>query len=75
MLLPTKGVSSDRALITIGAEILDELHDPSSVSTLWERFSVRERSVRSRWRPRIRVQSARTGRALVHSNSVTTLGR
>lgn len=44
MLLPTKGVSSDRALITIGAEILDELHDPSSVSTLWERFSVRERS-------------------------------
>ena len=43
MLLPTKGVSSDRALITIGAEILDELHDPSSVSTLWERFSVRER--------------------------------
>ena len=44
MLLPAKGVSSDRALITIGAEILDELHDPSSVSTLWERFSVRERS-------------------------------
>ncbi len=44
MLLPTKGISSDRALITIGAEILDELHDPSSVSTLWERFSMRERS-------------------------------
>ena len=43
MLLPTKGVSSDRALITIGAEILDELRDPLSVSALWERFSVRDR--------------------------------
>lgn len=44
MLLPTKGVSSDRALMTIGSEILDELRDPLSVSALWERFSVRERS-------------------------------
>lgn len=44
MLLPTKGVSSDRALMTIGAEILDELRDPLSVSALWERFTVRERS-------------------------------
>lgn len=45
MLLPTKGVSSDRALLTIGSEILDELRDPLSVSALWERFSVRERSL------------------------------
>lgn len=44
MLLPTKGVSSDRALMTIGAEILDELRDPLSVSALWGRFTVRERS-------------------------------
>lgn len=44
MLLPTKGVSSDRALMTIGYEILDELRDPLSVSALWERFSVRKRS-------------------------------
>jgi hypothetical protein len=45
MLLPTKGVSSDRALMTIGADILDELLDPLSVSALWERFSKRESSV------------------------------
>lgn len=43
MLLPTKGVSSDRALITVGAEILDELRDPLSVSALWERFNDRDR--------------------------------
>lgn len=46
MLLPTKGVSLDRALITIGSEILDELRDPLSVSALWERFSIHERSAR-----------------------------
>lgn len=44
MLLPTKGVSSDRALITIGSDLLEELRDPMSVSALWERFNVRERS-------------------------------
>ncbi|MGO1266510.1 MAG: ABC-three component system middle component 6 [Microbacterium gubbeenense] len=44
MLLPTKGVSSDRALITVGAEILDELRGPLSVSALWERFNVRDRA-------------------------------
>ncbi|WP_366941697.1 ABC-three component system middle component 6 [uncultured Microbacterium sp.] len=37
-------MSSDRALMTIGAEILDELRDPLSVSALWGRFTVRERS-------------------------------
>ncbi|WP_367274541.1 ABC-three component system middle component 6 [uncultured Microbacterium sp.] len=30
--------------MTIGAEILDELRDPLSVSALWGRFTVRERS-------------------------------
>jgi len=45
MLLPTKGVSSERALMTIGADILAELVDPLSVSALWERFSSRESSV------------------------------
>lgn len=44
MLLPTKGVSSERALMTIGSEILEELRDPMSVSALWERFSSREPS-------------------------------
>lgn len=44
MLLPTKGVSSDRALMTIGSEILGELRDPLPVSALWERFTAREHS-------------------------------
>ncbi|MFM9263446.1 ABC-three component system middle component 6 [Rhodococcus sp. 5A-K4] len=44
MLLPTKGVSSDRALMTVGSKILEELRDPMSVSALWERFSIHEHS-------------------------------
>lgn len=44
MLLPTKGVSADRALITIGADLLEELRDPLSISALWERYSERQRS-------------------------------
>ncbi len=39
MLLPTKGVSSERALITLGSEILVLLERPTSVSGLWERFT------------------------------------
>lgn len=44
MLLPTKGVSIDRALITVGADLLDELHDPMSVSALWDRYNRHQRS-------------------------------
>lgn len=44
MLLPTKGVSAQRALITVGSEILEELQGPMSVSSLWERFDGRQRS-------------------------------
>jgi len=36
MLLPTKGVSADRALMTVGGGILEDLREPTSVSTLWE---------------------------------------
>ncbi|WP_371606285.1 ABC-three component system middle component 6 [Streptomyces sp. NBC_01213] len=42
MLLPTKGVSSERALMTIGSEILEDLRDPMSVSALWERYNTRQ---------------------------------
>lgn len=38
MLLPSKGVSSERALITIGSELLPLLTDPVSITGLWERF-------------------------------------
>ncbi|MQY30354.1 ABC-three component system middle component 6 [Nocardia aurantia] len=47
MLLPTKGVSPERALITVGSELLEELHAPMSVSALWERYRVRRRSSRT----------------------------
>jgi hypothetical protein len=48
LLLPTKGIGPDRALITIGSEVLDVLRTPTSVSGLWERFNAsRSRSSES----------------------------
>lgn len=38
MLLPTKGISAQRALLTVGASILSLLEAPATVSALWERF-------------------------------------
>lgn len=40
MILPTKHLPPDRALLGIGAEILCQLMEPRSVSELWE--AVRE---------------------------------
>lgn len=40
MILPTKHLLPDRALLEIGAEILGQLMEPRSVSELWE--AVRE---------------------------------
>ena len=39
MLLPTKGISFDRALLTIGADLIEQLQSPTSVTGLWERFN------------------------------------
>src|SRR5690606_32225953 len=39
MILPTKHVSQDRALLTIGAGILRRLSHPLTVSALWEGIS------------------------------------
>lgn len=36
MILPTKYLSHDRALITLGGEILKHLEEPRSVSALWD---------------------------------------
>lgn len=36
MILPTKYLSHDRALITVGGEILKHLEEPRSVSALWD---------------------------------------
>ena len=39
MILPTKRISMDRALITVGAEVLQLLTEPKTVSRLWEELS------------------------------------
>jgi len=44
MILPTKHLPPEKALVSIGAEILDGLHTPKTVSRLWEEH----RSARSR---------------------------
>lgn len=36
MILPTKYLPHDRALLSVGAEILAQLKEPRSVSELWE---------------------------------------
>lgn len=41
MILPTKGVSADRALLTVGAQIIRELDEPSTVSGLWHLVRVK----------------------------------
>ena len=35
MILPTKGIRSDEALISLGATILRDLDEPKTVSRLW----------------------------------------
>lgn len=36
MILPTKHLSQDRALLTVGARLLTHLTQPKTVSALWE---------------------------------------
>lgn len=38
MILPTKGVSPQLALVTVGAEILRHLTEAKTVSRLWDEF-------------------------------------
>lgn len=38
MILPTKGIESDRALLSLGAGILPLLDESKTVSRLWEEF-------------------------------------
>ena len=35
MILPTKHIPTERSLLGVGAEILDELNEPKTVSALW----------------------------------------
>ena len=45
MILPTKGVAADKALISVGADVLRELVEPKTVSRLWS--DLREKNARS----------------------------
>ena len=38
MLLPIKGISPDRALLSVGGTLIGLLETPATVSALWERF-------------------------------------
>jgi hypothetical protein len=39
MILPSKHLSQERALLTVGAKLLAHLAKPKTVSTLWEEIS------------------------------------
>lgn len=39
MILPTKRLTPDRALLTLAAEILEKLKEPKTVSRLWDEMN------------------------------------
>ncbi len=39
MILPSKHLSQDRALLSVGAKILQQVQKPKTVSAIWENFS------------------------------------
>ena len=41
MILPTKHIRPDRALIGVGAEVLDALGEPMTMSMLWDKIRFR----------------------------------
>ncbi|MCK4826196.1 hypothetical protein KA005_61205, partial [bacterium] len=44
MILPTKHINHDRALLSIGAEILRHLSEPKTVSRLWDDLRIARNS-------------------------------
>lgn len=41
MIVPTKGVGPDRALLALGALVLTDLDGPSTVTAAWDRLRAR----------------------------------
>ena len=39
MILPSKSVAEDLALLTVGAQILDRLETPGTVNAVWDRVN------------------------------------
>ncbi|MGH8610970.1 MAG: ABC-three component system middle component 6 [Gammaproteobacteria bacterium] len=46
MILPSKHLSQDRALLTLGSQILQHLRQPKTVSALWEQLPRRGQKTR-----------------------------
>ena len=44
MILPSKHLAQDRALLTVGARILPSLEHPITVSALWDQLSTDSKS-------------------------------
>lgn len=38
MIQPTKGISAERALLTVGAQVIQQLDQPTTVSAVWHSF-------------------------------------
>jgi len=49
VILPSKHLSQDRALLTIGAHILQNLSQPKTVSALWEELPQQSESEKERY--------------------------
>lgn len=56
MILPTKHLSQDRALLTVGARLLTQLTQPKTVSALWEEISA-SKSTYSGKKPALRYDA------------------
>jgi hypothetical protein len=39
MILPSKSIAQDLALLTVGAQILQQLHNPATVNATWDRVT------------------------------------
>ena len=49
MILPSKHLSQERALLTVGSRILQHIQEPMTVSALWERLRTHGEGADSRW--------------------------
>ena len=57
MILPTKHLSQDRAMLTVGARLLTQLTQPKTVSALWEEISRPDNAAQDRKKPALRYDA------------------
>jgi len=57
MILPTKHLSQDRALLTVGARLLTQLTQPKTVSALWEEISRSDNAAPDHKKPALRYDA------------------